>query len=87
VQDSYGEINRGLYIVRGENVAWVGEVDPDREDLIEEGQSKLSKVEYEEIEKRLDEVTKSRKKQEKVRSKKLVHDFGILTEPFQDNMY
>lgn len=86
LQSSYGEVNRGLYIVRGENVAWVGEIDPDKEDSIKE-ELKLEKVEYSEVEKQLAELVQAKKKLEKVRSKRLAHNFGILTEPFQDNMY
>lgn len=33
---TFGETYRGVFIVRGENVVFLGELDPDREELIED---------------------------------------------------
>lgn len=87
MEDGFGEVNRGLYIVRGENVAVLGEIDPDREELIEQSLGNLKKLEFKEIEKRSENMARHKKKQEKIRSKKLMHNYGLLTEPYQENLY
>lgn len=56
----WGEVPRGLYIIRGENVAYLGEIDLDIEDEVMEG---WEKVEAEEIH-RLDRRVREGQKEE-----------------------
>lgn len=46
VNDKYGDMERGVFIIRGENVVLLGEIDREREELLN---SKLIKVSVEEI--------------------------------------
>ena len=64
----WGEIPRGLYLIRGENVAYLGEIDLDLEDDPPEG---WEKVEAEEIH-RLDKGLRERREAElKSRNRRL----------------
>ncbi|CAN6674585.1 sm-like protein LSm1 [Trichomonascus vanleenenianus] len=89
---SYGEQRRGVYIVRGENVAWVGEIDMDKEDMIEEAKvpgvatSALKEVPFAEIEKAHNDRVSALKKKDKQMAKKLLRN-GFLPEYFGDNLY
>jgi U6 snRNA-associated Sm-like protein LSm1 len=88
---SYGEIHRGVYIVRGENVALLGEIDLELEDKIERENlpgslNQLKQVPYEEIEKIYSEKLQNIKQRDQTNSVRLkVH--GLNVESFQDNLY
>lgn len=64
VGKKYGDIPRGCYIVRGENVVLIGEVDwdlPTRVDMVRVGVDEILELQREE-EKRQQEIEKNKKK-------------------------
>jgi U6 snRNA-associated Sm-like protein LSm1 len=91
LDDSYGEQKRGVYIVRGENVALLGEIDPEKAQFREESRlpgalSSLKQVPFEEIEKQLDQRLQVTKKKDKSITSNL-HQFGLCSESLLDNLY
>lgn len=87
----YGEVRRGVFIVRGENVALLGEIDVEKEERIEEQKlpgsiSSLTQVPFEEIEQKQREDTEVRKKKEHATGKKM-SSYGFNLESFMDNLY
>jgi len=46
MEDKYGEKNIGLYLIRGENVVLLGEMDPEKDDIVTP--TKLKKIPFEE---------------------------------------
>lgn len=46
VQDKFGDMERGIFIIRGENVVLLGEIDREKEEQLN---SKLTQVSVEEI--------------------------------------
>lgn len=49
----WGEVPRGLYLIRGENVAYLGEIDLDTEDEVLEGWEKVEAGKIHELDKRV----------------------------------
>jgi len=86
IENTYGERKVGIFLVRGENVVLLGEINPDKEFEVET--KKLQKVDYDTIKKRHDEEHK-RKEQEAKQKKRLMLDRGISIDPFTlaDNLY
>ncbi|KIW01265.1 uncharacterized protein PV09_07304 [Verruconis gallopava] len=79
----WGEIARGLYLIRGENVAYLGEIDLDLEDDPPEG---WEKVAAEEIH-RLDKSMRERQKRElKARNKRL-KEKGLEREMGEEHIF
>lgn len=79
----WGEITRGLYLIRGENVAYLGEIDLDLEDDIPEG---WEKVEAEEIH-RLDKSMRDTQKGEiKARNRRL-KEKGLEREGGEEHIF
>ncbi|KAG0359398.1 SM-like, degradation of cytoplasmic mRNAs and positively regulates transcription initiation [Podila minutissima] len=64
VGDAYGDIPRGIFIIRGENVVLLGEIDLDKED-----ESPLREVPVEEILQVQREEMEARVKRDKVKNK------------------
>lgn len=87
----YGQVRRGVFIVRGENVALLGEIDVEQEERAEEQKlpgsvSSLTQVPFEEIQKKQQDDIEARKKKERATSKKMSrHGFNLET--FTDNLY
>ncbi|CAG8670184.1 15397_t:CDS:2, partial [Rhizophagus irregularis] len=71
VGDAYGDIPRGIFIIRGENVVLLGEIDLDKEDELP-----LRQVPVEEILLAQREEMEARQKREKLKNK-LLHDQGF----------
>lgn len=69
----YCDIPRGTYLVRGENVLLLGEVDLDRDDEPPQGYVEGDVEEVFRIQKQLDA---QRKKSDKIKGKKLAHLLG-----------
>lgn len=68
VQEVYADIVRGIFLVRGENVLLLGEIDLDKDDYIPEPYRKVSP---EEVHALSVKVNKEKKQTDKVRAKKL----------------
>ncbi|GJJ74889.1 U6 snRNA-associated Sm-like protein LSm1 [Entomortierella parvispora] len=66
VGDAYGDIPRGIFIIRGENVVLLGEIDLDKED-----ESPLREVPVEEILQVQREEMELRVKREKIKNRML----------------
>ncbi|CAG8624361.1 354_t:CDS:2, partial [Diversispora eburnea] len=71
VGDAYGDIPRGIFIIRGENVVLLGEIDLDKEDEVP-----LRQVPVEEILIAQREEMEARQRREKLKNK-LLHDQGF----------
>ncbi|KAG0049099.1 SM-like, degradation of cytoplasmic mRNAs and positively regulates transcription initiation [Gryganskiella cystojenkinii] len=71
VGDAYGDIPRGIFIIRGENVVLLGEIDLDKED-----ESPLREVPVEEILQVQREEMEARVKREKIKNR-LLSDQGF----------
>lgn len=90
-KQQYGEIRRGVYIVRGENVALLGEIDVEKEERMEEqglpgSLSQLTQIPFEEMENTKKAELEEGKKKERITSKKMsAHGFNL--ESFMDNLY
>lgn len=81
VDDCYGDIDRGIYLVRGENVVLLGEIDTTSEET-----SALREVSVEEILIAQREEHLKREEQEKLRNKVLL-DRGLQPETLFDDIY
>ncbi|KAL2046852.1 hypothetical protein N7G274_000870 [Stereocaulon virgatum] len=68
VQDVYSDIVRGIYLVRGENVLLLGEIDLDKDDYIPE---RFRQVSAEEAHALTVKEAKDRKQVDKTKAKKL----------------
>ncbi|EON68012.1 hypothetical protein W97_07159 [Coniosporium apollinis CBS 100218] len=68
VQNLYADINRGVFLVRGENVLLLGEIDLDRDDDIPEPYQQAPVEEVFALQKK---EMEERKRKEKVRTRKL----------------
>ncbi|ORY87785.1 hypothetical protein BCR37DRAFT_342569 [Protomyces lactucae-debilis] len=75
VEDCFADIPKGVYLVRGENVVLMGEIDIDEEDNI-----KQIRISRDEAESRLKVQLKSRQQIEKGKRKTL-HSLGFATDP------
>ncbi|KAG4102617.1 Sm-like ribonucleoprotein [Neocallimastix lanati (nom. inval.)] len=76
VNDCYGEKERGIFIIRGENVVLLGEVDKDKE---KDGYPTLNKVSYEKI-KELHEQEIKDKKARELQKQKILLERGFSEE-------
>eukprot|EP00039_Didymoeca_costata_P005685 m.83604 g.83604 ORF g.83604 m.83604 type:complete len:134 (+) comp12930_c0_seq1:200-601(+) len=81
VAEEYGDIDRGVYLVRGENVVFLGEIDTVIEDA-----ANLRKVSVEEILVAQRDERERREEQEKLRNKLLL-DRGMQPETLFDDIY
>ena len=79
----WGEIPRGLYLIRGENVAYLGEIDLDLEDDPLEG---WEKVEADEIHK-LDKGSRERREAELKSRNKGLKEKGLEKEMSEEIIY
>ncbi|KAG0241455.1 SM-like, degradation of cytoplasmic mRNAs and positively regulates transcription initiation [Actinomortierella wolfii] len=71
VGDAYGDIPRGIFIIRGENVVLLGEIDLDKED-----ESPLREVPVEEMLQIQREEMEAKVRRDKLRNK-LLHEHGF----------
>lgn len=62
-EGAYAEKYRGVWVIRGENVAMIGEVDQSAQEELDQGSSSLEKVEFEVLEHQLIEEQEKSKKQ------------------------
>lgn len=79
----WGEIERGLYLIRGENVAYLGEIDLDLEDDPPEG---WEKVEADEIH-RLDKDLRERREAELKSRNRSLKDKGLEKEMSEEIIF
>eukprot|EP00035_Acanthoeca_spectabilis_P016564 m.339796 g.339796 ORF g.339796 m.339796 type:complete len:181 (-) comp16543_c0_seq2:297-839(-) len=79
VDNCYGDIERGIYLIRSENVVLLGEIDPTRPNPLKE-------VSAEEILQLQHERNDLRQQQERLRNK-LLMDRGLQPETLFDDIY
>ncbi|KAK9368362.1 hypothetical protein V1509DRAFT_623850 [Lipomyces kononenkoae] len=81
VDAMYSDIERGVYIVRGENVVLVGEIDPEKEDRIP-----LKEVSLDEIYAAQQNEIDNHRRRELTKNSKLI-DIGFFIDSQQEDMY
>ncbi|KAG8925769.1 SM-like, degradation of cytoplasmic mRNAs and positively regulates transcription initiation [Tulasnella sp. 419] len=81
-QDAYGDIQRGVFVIRGENVVLLGEVDLDREDELP-----LVPVPLEEVIPLYREEVEQKKQRENVKAKVLYEKHGFSREGGEGDGY
>lgn len=79
----FGEAYRGVFMVRGENVVMMGELDIDRED---DHLEELQQISFEEAEKELKVRHQNKVKQEKLKTKKLLSK-GLINDFVKSDLY
>lgn len=79
----WGEVTRGLYLIRGENVAYLGEIDLDLEDDPPEG---WEKVDADEIH-RLDKGLRAKREAELKSKNKNLRDKGLEKEMTEEVIF
>ncbi|ODQ50748.1 hypothetical protein SAICODRAFT_61144, partial [Saitoella complicata NRRL Y-17804] len=79
--DVYGDIPRGVFIVRGENVVLLGEIDLDKEDTVP-----LREVPVEQVFALQQQEKEARVAKEKSRNR-VLHDLGFSVDWSRDDMY
>ncbi|KAJ3207569.1 SM-like, degradation of cytoplasmic mRNAs and positively regulates transcription initiation [Clydaea vesicula] len=83
VGDIYGEVQHGIFVIRGENVVLLGEIDPHKEEI---SLSNLKKVTpYEAMSAFRDE--KKLKKQKDFLNGQVLHRLGFDNEPIEHDNY
>ncbi|KAK9454060.1 hypothetical protein V1511DRAFT_502605 [Dipodascopsis uninucleata] len=81
VEAMYSDIPRGVYIIRGENVVLVGEIDPEKEN-----EQHMKEVTLDEIYAAQQEEIEARKMKEMNKNIKLM-DIGFSIDGQQEDMY
>ncbi|CAO3698154.1 unnamed protein product [Rhizopus stolonifer] len=81
VNGCYGDIPRGVFLIRGENVVLLGEIDVDREDT-----TNLRQVSVEEILVAQREEIEVKDRIEKIKNKAL-HNQGFCVDSSQNDLY
>ncbi|KAK9346835.1 hypothetical protein V1522DRAFT_36059 [Lipomyces starkeyi] len=81
VESMYSDIQRGVYIVRGENVVLVGEIDPEKENSIP-----LREVSLDDIYAAQQDEIDNRRRRELTKNSKLI-DIGFSIDTQQEDMY
>ncbi|CCG81880.1 U6 snRNA-associated Sm-like protein LSm1 [Taphrina deformans PYCC 5710] len=82
VDESYADVPKGVYLVRGENVVLMGELDIDEEDNI-----KQTRIEEKEANKRIAQENEILLRKERARSKTL-HKLGFAElEEYREDLY
>ncbi|KAM3579642.1 SM-like, degradation of cytoplasmic mRNAs and positively regulates transcription initiation [Umbelopsis sp. WA50703] len=81
VGNCYGDIPRGIFLIRGENVVLLGEIDLERE-----GYSALQQVPVEEILVAQREEQEMKQKREKMKNK-VLNDRGFSVDYMENDLY
>jgi len=83
LEKTYGEKYMGLYLIRGENVVLVGEIDDEKEQQLANDVTsvKLTKIPYEEAKKAYQKEQQDQADQAK-QKRKIMMDRGIAIDPF-----
>ncbi|CAO3660809.1 unnamed protein product [Rhizopus microsporus] len=81
VGNCYGDIPRGIFLIRGENVVLLGEIDLDKEEEIN-----LRQVPVEEILAAQREELEAKERLEKIKSK-ILHNQGFCVDTSQNDLY
>lgn len=81
--ERFGEIYRGVFMIRGENVVMMGAVDIDHED---EHLTSLKQMPFEAVEQELKAIQKQRVKAEKEKTKKLLTK-GLINDFVKSDLY
>lgn len=79
----FGEAYRGVFLVRGENVVMLGELDIDQED---DHLESLQQIPFEEAETELKSIHKAKLKEEKIKTKKLLSK-GLINDFVKSDLY
>ncbi|KAK7206177.1 hypothetical protein BZA70DRAFT_236631 [Myxozyma melibiosi] len=81
VDSLYNDQPRGVYIIRGENVVLVGQIDPEKE-----SSPSMTEVSLDEIYAAQQKESDERKRKEEVKTGKLI-DLGFSIEPQVEDLY
>ncbi|RCI06123.1 Sm-like protein [Rhizopus stolonifer] len=81
VGNCYGDIPRGVFLIRGENVVLLGEIDVDKEEEIN-----LRQVPVDEILGAQREELEAKDRVEKIKNK-ILHDQGFCVDTSQNDLY
>ncbi|KAI8378024.1 uncharacterized protein BYT42DRAFT_572461 [Radiomyces spectabilis] len=81
VGNCYGDIPRGIFLIRGENVVLLGEIDAEKEECVN-----LRQVPVEEILVAQREEMEAKQRLDKIRSKAL-HNEGFCVDNAQNDLY
>ncbi|KAL1923071.1 uncharacterized protein VTP21DRAFT_9447 [Calcarisporiella thermophila] len=81
VGDAYGDIPRGIFLIRGENVVLLGEIDLDKEDV-----PNLREVPVEEILLAQKQEIEARQRREKLKSR-MLHEQGFSIDHHEGDLY
>ncbi|EGW33821.1 uncharacterized protein SPAPADRAFT_54105 [Spathaspora passalidarum NRRL Y-27907] len=83
LDDKFAEVYRGVFMVRGENVVMMGELDIDRED---DHLEVMQQIDFREAEDELKQKHKQIVSEQKIRSKKLLEK-GLINDFVRGDMY
>ncbi|KAJ1929908.1 hypothetical protein IWQ60_000789 [Tieghemiomyces parasiticus] len=81
VKDVYGDLDRGVFLVRGENVVLLGEIDNNKDDDLP-----LNQVSFAEALRIRDQEAEERQKQERVKNQ-LLHNQGFSVDFIETDLY
>jgi len=86
LSDTFGEKNIGLFLIRGENVVFLGEIDEAKDQMTVN--SKLKKIPFEQAKKAFKEEQETKELQAKQKKKRML-DHGITIDPYSltDTLY
>ncbi|KAJ1952026.1 hypothetical protein IWQ62_006314 [Dispira parvispora] len=81
IKDMYGDLDRGVFVIRGENVVLLGEIDHDKEDDLP-----LKQIPYAEVRRLQKEEAEERQKQDKLKHQ-LLHNQGFSVDFLDTDLY
>ncbi|KAI8977464.1 U6 snRNA-associated Sm-like protein LSm1 [Mycotypha africana] len=85
VGNCYGDIPRGIFLIRGENVVLLGEIDSDKEEQMNLKMN-LRQVPVEDILVAQREELEAKERIDKIKSK-VLHNQGFCVDNFQNDLY
>ncbi|KAJ1977900.1 hypothetical protein H4R34_003411 [Dimargaris verticillata] len=81
VKDVYGDIQRGVFVIRGENVVLLGEIDNIKDD-----EQPLQQLPYDQVLRMQQEEAEARQQKEKVKNQ-LLHNQGFSVDFLETDLY
>ncbi|KAJ1661030.1 hypothetical protein IWQ61_000122 [Dispira simplex] len=81
VKDMYGDLDRGVFVIRGENVVLLGEIDHNKEDDLP-----LKQIPYAEVRRLQRAEAEERQQQDKLKNQ-LLHNQGFSVDFLDTDLY
>ncbi|KAJ1980419.1 hypothetical protein H4R35_001142 [Dimargaris xerosporica] len=81
VKDAYGDIQRGVFVIRGENVVLLGEID-----TIKDDEQPLQELPYDQVLRIQQAEAEARQQKEKVKNQ-LLHNQGFSVDFLETDLY